>query len=269
LAANPDVLDAEAVHQNDCIAVPVPVVFPRLYVVQPGDSLHSIARAHEIPLGRLLAKNPELTDPTRVQPGWVVSLPGLKGDSQVALPADWLLQAPVTGTNLPPQQAPWAGAVTVPAAGQQADLQPSSRQQVQEEAPGATAGRAAQVGVHSQRSRLQPRQRCRQRASGSTGSEGIAQQRQQQQDTADTHLPSVGSGAFLFSVGSTGITSSSSVSSNTRSAKIAAKTPQQQRSAGRQSGRLEEGNDGRGAVSGNSLELARSWTVGTQAGGVH
>jgi LysM repeat protein len=263
LAANPDVVDAEAVHHNDCIAVPVPVVFPRLYVIQHGDTLHSIARAHEVPLGRLLAKNPELTDPTSVQPGWVVALPGLKGDSQVSLPADWLLQAPVAGTTTPPQQALWSGAVTVSAAGQNADVQVASWQRVQEEVPVATAGRAAQNGVSFQRSRSQPRQRSRSRA----------HQQQGQQDAVDMHLPSLGSGAFMFTVGSPGIASSSSLTSNASSTRAAAGMPQRQLSAGRQGGgpvdRLKGSSGSSGVVPGNSLELARSWTVGTDASDVH
>eukprot|EP00775_Hariotina_reticulata_P005996 gene5996-6234_t len=68
LAANPDISDA-VVHTNDCIALPVPAVPLQLYVIRQGDSLQSIARAHKVTVGRLLAKNPELADPSRVQPG--------------------------------------------------------------------------------------------------------------------------------------------------------------------------------------------------------
>lgn len=82
LAVNPELPDATAVQPSDCIALPVPVVPPRIYVAQPGDSLPSIAKVHRVSMGRLLARNPELTDPTRLQPGWVVALPGLKGDSK-------------------------------------------------------------------------------------------------------------------------------------------------------------------------------------------
>lgn len=93
LAANPDIGDSGAVQPNDCIALPVAVVFPRLYVVQQGDTLHGIAKAHRTSLGRILAKNPELTDSSRVQPGWVVMLPGLKGDSMSGAALQWLAEA--------------------------------------------------------------------------------------------------------------------------------------------------------------------------------
>jgi LysM repeat protein len=85
IAANPDIAaigGEQSVQTHDCIAIPVPVVIPRLYVLQPNDTLKSVARAHGVSMGRLLAKNPELVDPSRVQPGWMVRIPGLKGDSQ-------------------------------------------------------------------------------------------------------------------------------------------------------------------------------------------
>ena len=94
IAANPDIAaigGEQSVQANDCIAIPVPVVLPRLYVLQPNDTMKSVARAHGVSLGRLLAKNPELVDPSRVQPGWMVRIPGLKGDSQTSSGLDQLM----------------------------------------------------------------------------------------------------------------------------------------------------------------------------------
>lgn len=85
LAANPEISCLEDLQPHDCIALPVPLVLPRLYVLQPGDTLRSVAKAHSTTVGRLVSKNPELLDAGRVQPGWVVSIPGLKGDSRAAL----------------------------------------------------------------------------------------------------------------------------------------------------------------------------------------
>lgn len=93
LAANPDILEATAVQANDCIALPVPIIPPRLHVIQQGESLHSIAKAHKTSLGRILARNPELRDPSSVQPGWVVVLPGLKGESKSGAALQWLAEA--------------------------------------------------------------------------------------------------------------------------------------------------------------------------------
>ncbi|KAF8059448.1 hypothetical protein HT031_005253 [Scenedesmus sp. PABB004] len=80
LLANPELRAAGgAVQANDVIALPVPALPPRLYVLQPGDTLPGVARAHRVSLGRLLAANPELAAPSAVEPGWVVVLPALRG----------------------------------------------------------------------------------------------------------------------------------------------------------------------------------------------
>jgi hypothetical protein len=81
LAANPDLPGESALQPNDLIALPIPAVVPRLHALRPGDSLRSLSRAYGVPLGRLLARNPELCDPRALQPGWVVAIPGLRGDS--------------------------------------------------------------------------------------------------------------------------------------------------------------------------------------------
>lgn len=45
------------------------------YVVQPGETLHFIARRHGITLRRLLELNPHIKDPDRILPGLVIFLP--------------------------------------------------------------------------------------------------------------------------------------------------------------------------------------------------
>jgi LysM repeat protein len=45
------------------------------YTIQPGDTLSNIARAHGLSLGQLLAANPQLADPDRLQVGDVVTIP--------------------------------------------------------------------------------------------------------------------------------------------------------------------------------------------------
>jgi LysM repeat protein len=199
LAANPDVKDADTVHHNDCIAVPLPAVFPRLYVVQPGDTLHSIARAHEVSVGRVLAKNPELTDPGRLQPGWVVALPGLKGDSQVALPSDWLSEASLTA-DLPQQQAAWQ-LQSAPGADGDAELTVTlAVQQQQHQGVGSRRQRTLAGTVSEPGQWDGPYQHGGLPATVSDpGPGGIARDGQQQEPEL---LPAVGSGAFLFTVGS-------------------------------------------------------------------
>lgn len=81
IAANPDIPDSSMIQPNDCIALPVAVVLPQMYVVKPGDTLQTIAKQHNVSLHRLLAKNPEVKDPAMFSPGWALVLPGLRGET--------------------------------------------------------------------------------------------------------------------------------------------------------------------------------------------
>ena len=45
------------------------------YVVQPGDTLGGIALLYGIPLGTLLAMNPQITNPNAIQPGQLIYVP--------------------------------------------------------------------------------------------------------------------------------------------------------------------------------------------------
>jgi hypothetical protein len=225
LAVNPDLPAADImpnVQASDCIALPVPAIPPRLHIAQHGDTLHGIARMYRVPLGRLLAKNPELADPSRVQPGWVVVLPGLKGDSKSGAAMEWLAEAAVAAA--PPAGA--AAAYEAHRAGQglggrlaasgavqqqQQEQQDAARQHIQDQAlvlesPAAAA--AAAAGYDLQKDDTAP--------SGldSSGSSPIASWAHvgwrhpaapaaagAAAVAAAQLLPSVGSGAFMFAVG--------------------------------------------------------------------
>ena len=82
LAANPDLGGEGALQPNDLIALPLPAVPPRLYALRPGDGARGVARRFGVPLGRLLARNPALRDAGEAVPGYVVLIPGLRGDSE-------------------------------------------------------------------------------------------------------------------------------------------------------------------------------------------
>ncbi|CAD7699354.1 unnamed protein product [Ostreobium quekettii] len=79
LCANPELSDAKCLRPGDCIEVPQQALWPRLYAVQSGDSMASIARRHDVSLMRLLKVNPDIKGQAHLQPGWVLSLPGLRG----------------------------------------------------------------------------------------------------------------------------------------------------------------------------------------------
>lgn len=81
-AANPQITDPNRlqVGQKICIpraGAPPPPVQPgeRTYVVQPGDTLWNIARRFGVSLDQLIAANPQISDPNRLQPGQVIRIP--------------------------------------------------------------------------------------------------------------------------------------------------------------------------------------------------
>ncbi len=47
----------------------------RRHVVAPGESVYTIARSYRISVNELLAANPQITDPSRIQPGMVITIP--------------------------------------------------------------------------------------------------------------------------------------------------------------------------------------------------
>lgn len=85
LDANPDLPKPQDYQPNDCIALPMPYILPRLIVSQPGQSLHSITRTHGVAMLKMLRYNMGLLEAQALHgddafgPGWVLIMPGLKG----------------------------------------------------------------------------------------------------------------------------------------------------------------------------------------------
>jgi LysM repeat protein len=224
LAANPDLPAADImpiVQASDCIALPVPAIPPCLHVVQHGDTLHGIARMYRVPLGRLIAKNPELADPSRVQQGWVVVLPGLKGDSKSGAAMEWLAEAAVAAAAPEPDSSDAAGPEAAPAAvvgaaegssgTQPRDVEPQQHiRQDQAVASEPAAAAAAAAGFSLQEDDTAPsgldssgsspiaswaHVGWRKPAAAPAAAAGAADV------AAASLLPAVGSGAFMFAVG--------------------------------------------------------------------
>lgn len=82
MRANSDLQQPSDVRAFDCIALPVSRLVPRLHVVQPGDTLSGIAVAYRTTGAQILEQNPEMTYTGKLQPGWVVALPGLMDGSE-------------------------------------------------------------------------------------------------------------------------------------------------------------------------------------------
>lgn len=82
LAANPGVNpDSLRVGQSLCLPPspgggPLPCPAGSIYVIQPGDTLYSIARRRGISLNTLLAANPQITDVNRIPVGEPICIPG-------------------------------------------------------------------------------------------------------------------------------------------------------------------------------------------------
>jgi len=81
LDANPDVRDVDSIQIGDCIEIPVKKILPRLYAFKSGDTIAGIARRHDVSLARLLSANADIKNPSMIKPGWLLSVPGLKGSS--------------------------------------------------------------------------------------------------------------------------------------------------------------------------------------------
>ena len=90
-AANPQITNANAIYPNELIHIPAASapthqpspVPPRVvtYVVQSGDTMSSIAAAHNLSLAALEAANPQVSNPDSIQPGQVLNIPGCVGSS--------------------------------------------------------------------------------------------------------------------------------------------------------------------------------------------
>jgi LysM repeat protein len=82
LAVNPGI-DPNNLQVGQVICLPVPAPGPvpcpggRIHVVQPGETLFTIARRNGIPLPLLIAANPQITDPNRIQIGQQICIPAV------------------------------------------------------------------------------------------------------------------------------------------------------------------------------------------------
>jgi len=101
---NPILVNPNAIYPGQIIHIPIAGVSPipkgSLYIIQPGDTLTSIALRYNIPPGALLQFNPQITNPNLIYPGQIITIP---------LPYAALPQMPVTPIqkpNLPPNFPP-------------------------------------------------------------------------------------------------------------------------------------------------------------------
>lgn len=102
---NPILVNPNAIYPGQIIHIPLTgqtsVPMGSLYIVQPGDTVTSIALRYNIPPGSLLQFNPQITNPNLIYPGQIILIP---------LPYASVPQMPVTpiqNPNLPPNFPPF------------------------------------------------------------------------------------------------------------------------------------------------------------------
>lgn len=69
------IVNSTPVNSTQPLAMPTLQAGASVYVVQPGDWLSAIARAHNTTVQAILAVNPQLTNPDAIQPGETLVLP--------------------------------------------------------------------------------------------------------------------------------------------------------------------------------------------------
>lgn len=77
IAANPQIEDPSQIRPGQIVCIPR-VACPTgtfAYIVQPGDTMFSIARRFNVPLQTLIDANPQIPDPARLVPGQTVCVP--------------------------------------------------------------------------------------------------------------------------------------------------------------------------------------------------
>ena len=75
--ANPQIPDPSQIRPGQIVCIPR-VTCPTgtfAYIVQPGDTMFSIARRFGVPLQELIDANPQIPDPSRLVPGQIVCVP--------------------------------------------------------------------------------------------------------------------------------------------------------------------------------------------------
>ena len=82
ILANPQLGDPDRLVPGQWICIPsAPPGCPggHLVVVRPGDTLFAIAQRFRVPLEAVIAANPQLADPDRIEPGQIVCVPRSPG----------------------------------------------------------------------------------------------------------------------------------------------------------------------------------------------
>lgn len=80
IKANPQIKDPNKIYPGDKVKVPVPGESNHfVYTVQPGDTMWSIARKFGISLDRLIAANPQITNPDMIDVGQKINVPKTSG----------------------------------------------------------------------------------------------------------------------------------------------------------------------------------------------
>ena len=78
VAANPTIPNPNRIFPGQVINIPtggIPPTGPRTYTVVTGDTLYRIAVRFGTTVAALQAANPFITNPTRIYPGWVLTIP--------------------------------------------------------------------------------------------------------------------------------------------------------------------------------------------------
>jgi LysM repeat protein len=102
LNANPAITNPNLIYRGQRIVIPGSESNPTEYTVKPGDTLQSIANRFNVTIGLILLKNPQITDPTQLTPGQVITIPVVPVIPETgASPALQLsLYSGLPGTNL-------------------------------------------------------------------------------------------------------------------------------------------------------------------------
>ncbi len=77
LSANPAITNPNLIYRGQRIVIPGSESSSIKYTVKAGDTLQSIADRYDVSIGLILMDNPQITDPSRLTPGQVITIPVL------------------------------------------------------------------------------------------------------------------------------------------------------------------------------------------------